>query len=126
MNEGSLVMELWQLWLLFVVPGIAGFIIVIGGLFIICVIVVGAISFCYYVLEERGDIKKWFACMKKIVPAVVIVCVVTFVSALIPSKKDAMLIVGGYYATNIEDIAKLPPNVIKATNKFIEEYLNAE
>jgi hypothetical protein len=41
---------------------------------------------------------------------------------LIPNTKQAMLIVGGYYVTNLEDINKLPDNTVRAINTFLEEY----
>lgn len=43
-----------------------------------------------------------------------------------PTTKQAMLIAGGYYVTNIEDIEKLPEHTVKAVNAFLQEYTEAK
>lgn len=47
-------------------------------------------------------------------------------SNLIPSEKQMMYMIGGYAATNVENIEKLPKNVVNAANKFLESYTDAE
>jgi len=43
-------------------------------------------------------------------------------SILTPTNKDIAVIVGGYWATNSEEVVKLPDNVVKTMNKFLKEY----
>lgn len=49
-----------------------------------------------------------------------------FVSILLalatPTANHLYTIVGGYYITNIEDMKDLPPNVVKAANKFLKDF----
>lgn len=40
----------------------------------------------------------------------------------LPSNKTVMYMVGGYVATNVEGISDLPPNLVGAANKFLEDY----
>ena len=119
-------MELWQLWLLFVVPKMAGFI----QFFSVMLVVIGTFVLIIMGVCKRNanlnekDKQEISSIFKFLIPFYILACIVGLASALVPSKKDAMLIVGGYYALNIEGISDLPPNVVKATNKFIEEYLD--
>lgn len=53
----------------------------------------------------------------------IVFCIICFISCLIPNKKDMALIVAGKWATNSAEMQKLPENVVKVTNKFLEEYL---
>jgi len=41
---------------------------------------------------------------------------------LTPSEKQMMYMIGGYAATNVENIEKLPKTVVNAANKFLEQY----
>ena len=52
--------------------------------------------------------------------AVILVC--GFIGVLIPGERAMYTIVGGYIATNIEDVEKLPANTVKALNKLLEDY----
>jgi hypothetical protein len=40
---------------------------------------------------------------------------------LFPSEKQLYVIAGGYVATNTKDVAKLPDNVVKAANAWLEK-----
>lgn len=42
-----------------------------------------------------------------------------------PKASQMNMIVGGYYVTNLENIDKLPPNILKAANKYLEK-INGE
>ncbi len=123
-------MELWQLWLLFTVPAIAIFVSVIS----VSIVFIGTIlllflgsKLCYDKASKQcDDVPETKALLKFLVPTYSVFCVIALLSALVPTKDDAMKIVGGYYITNIENIDNLPPNIVKAVNKFIEEYLEDE
>lgn len=116
-------MELWQLWLLFVVPQVAENISTAIIVMFVCSTIGFIAGFLWYM---EDCLEEYLLSIRKLMPVGVMLAVLLILSSLVPNKKDAMLIVGGYYALNIEGVADLPPNVVKATNKFIEEYLNAE
>lgn len=40
---------------------------------------------------------------------------------MIPTRNELVFITGAYFATNIEGIDKLPPNIIKAVNSALED-----
>lgn len=42
-------------------------------------------------------------------------------SAVTPTTPQLWTMVGGYTATNIEGVEKLPPNLVKAVNRFLEK-----
>lgn len=120
-------MELWQLYLLMTldrVSGIiagtlagAGFLNIFWLAFWINALSVGAN------LDSASDADKqvWTTIMKtRFLPMALAVLLVLHI--LIPSTRDAMLIVGGYYATNIEGVKELPENVVDAANAFLKEY----
>lgn len=122
-------MDIWLLYLLIVLfPGINT---LFKAVFIIsCVVlVVSVIIFLIWhcaeadtsgdhekVNEYMGKFAKWF------IPIYLVVCCV-FVAA--PSARQIAYLVGGYFVTNAEDIENLPPNMIKAANKFLEDFYNA-
>lgn len=52
-------------------------------------------------------------------------CLTIFCSigdVLMPTNKDAYIILGGYYVTNSEEVKALPDNVVGAVNGFLQEY----
>ena len=109
-------MDLLTLYLIFILPNIQGvfiFLSIVTGVAILASFVFGAI-------EENERAKAWGSSMiKVIIPFVV-------VASLIPSSKQMMYIIGGYAATNVENIEKLPKNVVNAANKFLESYTQEE
>ena len=44
----------------------------------------------------------------------------------IPSNQDLAIILGGHFVTNQEEIKKLPANVAKTLNDFLERYQEKE
>ena len=66
----------------------------------------------------------WHKMIKKIY--VVVPFIVMSLAMFIPSEKQMMYIIGGYAATNVENIEKLPKNVVNAANKFLESYTDTE
>ena len=69
---------------------------------------------------ESPNVSKTSKKYAKIFVSLLILSIVGNVMA--PSQKDAYVILGGYYATNNEEIKKLPENVVAASNAFLKEY----
>ena len=89
------------------------FVIAAGGL-IVAAFEDGAV----YGTPDHNWKKLWLTHMKKWGIAT---CVsISLISTLIPSEKQLYFIAGGYAATNIAGIDKLPGNVVKAANDWLE------
>lgn len=122
-------MSLWELWLLTVIPSVGNIIGFIGILLGGTSAVLGFLGVMEYfdnrdsILYQEDALKGLLMFRKSIIGGAVAVFVL-LVAALIPSKQDLYFIVGGSYVTNIEGIDKLPPNIIKATNVFLESLGN--
>ena len=67
--------------------------------------------------EVRTKSRKYF----RIFVSILTVAVLTNIA--VPSQRDAYVILGGYYATNNEEIKKLPENIVAASNAFLKEYV---
>ena len=108
-------MSIWILWLLItVIPNLVkvASVILIGG--------VASLAFFSVVrLIEKDEFFPTWIYTKLALP-VFLVC--TFIVVLVPDKEQIIYIAGGYLATNIEDIEKLPPNIVKSANKFLEDF----
>lgn len=116
-------MELWQLWLLFTLPKLASFFQFIGLIVFLCGSAGLIITTISIKLSGDSDAKN---VRSVILPIYIVFSIIGFFSMLVPSKNEAMTIVGGYYVLNIEKIETLPPNIAKAANKFLEDYLDSE
>lgn len=86
--------------------------------------IVAAVSVVLAMVEDgwidspaRGWRKLWANQMKKWGAAAIILC--ALIAALIPSEKQLYFIAGGYAATNIAGIDKLPENLVKAANDWL-------
>lgn len=112
-------MDLFTLYLITILDGLNGIFRV--GLFV-GLAAVPTIVLTDLVINER--VPNYFK--RYLRTYVVSMVVVGLLSAVTPTTNQAFMIMGGYYVTNIDDIEKLPPNVIKAANGFIENYLNEE
>lgn len=49
-------------------------------------------------------------------------CLSSSVAVLTPTPKELAMILGGYYISNSEEVKKLPSNVVKTMNDFLEKY----
>lgn len=107
-------MELWQLYALMVLPDVAATICILAAVAIIVIL--------FSSLLLAREIDEWRVFMKKIKGWIITLGCVFFLALFIPGPKTTMLIVGGYAATNIEGVEKLPPNMVKAANKFLEQF----
>lgn len=116
-------MEIWQLYLLTTLPifgkglGVMGFIVtLVGGGFMVASSAAWA--------KEEEHLQERFTKRGR---TMLLAGISLFLAAgAIPSERGMMTIVGGYFATNIENIEKLPPNLVNAANKFLEEYSKKE
>lgn len=67
----------------------------------------------------------WFKALhKKTLTAIIIL--MSVVAVAIPSQGQWYTLIGGYYVTNIDGISDLPPNIVDAANKFLENYTPPE
>jgi len=108
-------MDILTLYLITRLDAIQGSMVMLGMLFCIMALINGLIYGGPDVDDEE--------CSKKIKRYLSIVIAIILLFTFIPSTKDAFTIIGGHYATNIEGTEKLSPNMVKAANKFIEDYL---
>lgn len=72
--------------------------------------------------EEPESGKKLFIWSIK---AAVLAAVFAIISIPLPSDDQVYRLAGGYVATNIKDIAKLPDNLVKAANAWLEKASDA-
>jgi len=117
-------MELSTLYWILILPNIGVFFTVIGVLIIVAclfLIISAAISIdCTYGNEDK--INRLRKTRDKATKFMVLPVIILFIAVFIPSGKQMMYMIGGYAATNIEDVEKLPKNVVNAANKFLESY----
>lgn len=118
-------MNIWLLWLLIVViPGINGLLNTINiAIFVIACIVLlcAGLLIMFDSISNTDDLIKK---IKKFKYAAVIWFISCVFVGLLPDKEQITYLVGGYFVTNIEDINKLPPNLIKSANQFLENYIS--
>ena len=130
-------MELWQLYLITVMPGyfsIAAAITLVGGVGLSILWIIQNIIIRTEGVELRdnpdyGPLKRQIekaTIISKMVkwPAMILLCIGLILAAF-PKASQMNMIVGGYYVTNLENINKLPPNILKAANKYLEK-INGE
>lgn len=55
-----------------------------------------------------------------------IAAVMMFINSLTPNDNQVYKMAGAYFVTNIDGIAQLPPNLIKAANDFITDATKVE
>jgi hypothetical protein len=107
-------MELWQLYLLVQLPIIGGLLQVVGSVtsLLLTIVVV-----CLTVENEQE-----LPIYKPATRALVIMLTLTLVGWFTPTTKGMYTLVGGYVVANTQGVADLPPNMVKAANKFLEQY----
>ncbi len=118
-------MNIWLLWLLIVVlPNtsvLSGFLAVIIGVIGLFAILFGLAwaNDPSMVSEQEKAMRYWWTGTKT---WLIVMPLLMFLSVITPSKEEVVYIVGGYAATNIEDVEKLPANLVGAANKFLNDY----
>ncbi len=116
-------MSLGLLYFIFViVPGLSSFLT--GIFFIGTLILIGSGVLCGVTAENRDEeackvAGKWFK------NTFITLAFCMFISIFIPSEKQMLTLVGGYAVTNNEQIQKLPDNVLKAANAYLEGLVEA-
>ena len=121
-------MELSTLYWVFTIPSIGNFFGAIGGILVaacLVAIVLSALEMdCTYGQEEKkANLRKT---RDKFTKLLIIPVLLFFISVFIPTEKTMMYMIGGYAATNVEGVEKLPKNVINAANRFLEKYTEVE
>lgn len=117
--------EVFVLWLLFtVMPNIS---ILFGLPFTILVcgwVIVGTIS----IFGGYDDMQPIINKAKKLKTYIHMIVIGFILTIFIPSSDQMKILIGGYFAVNtveavgnVEGIERLPENVVKAMNKFLEE-----
>lgn len=81
--------------------------------------IITILIFDSYDLDRR---EPWCFWLKILIPAAILSMLI---GAAIPNERQMYVIIGGYAATNIEGINKLPANLVGAANAYLER-LNKE
>lgn len=121
-------MSILELYLLNVLFQLGGILSVAAGVFFLLLPFVLLIGLLHIDAEFYGDERKQRKAtlfkFTKVMASVAVICLLT--SIFIPSKEQAIWIAGGHIATNAEGIEKLPDNVVRAANAFLESVSNEE
>ena len=105
-------MDLLTLSLIVLLPNLTPALAIAG----IVILIVGLIA-----VAVALDTEQWvLAKITSLIACLGLSCLM--LAAVLPSSQQLYTIAGGYYATNIEGVKDLPPNVIKAANKFLEDF----
>lgn len=113
-------MSMFDLYVLFVLlPAINGFVIP-ATICLISSILIGVIVWIIGVVENEPPAIAFGKLLLKTVavPALVI----ALLSSLAPTGKQVPVIVGGYVATNIEGVEKLPESMVKAVDSYLQQF----
>jgi hypothetical protein len=85
--------------------------------------VVGAVRMLIAQNDDDEDGRKIALRIFKFAKKVGVYAIVfALISSALPSERQLKYILGGYVVTNIVGLNELPPNIIKAANKFLEDY----
>lgn len=117
-------MSVWELYWLTRLGPIHDFlklISVLSGL----TIVLPLVGYIMCVIEDAS--KEVTDLVKKFLIVFSVVLTLSSLGQLfVPSNKDLTIILGGYWVTNSEEVKKLPENVAKTINDFLEKYQDDE
>lgn len=122
-------MQLWQLYLLTRLDSFSDITMIFGLICTISLFLLILMHICSS-CSEQGDYnyKDNMAIKKGVTPylkaLIIIAPLLLLFHVLTPTKKDAFLIVGGYYLTNNQEVMQLPTNVALAANAFLKDYSN--
>jgi len=116
-------MSIFELWALFVafptLEAISTFILVMLG------ITAATIGIIFLISEgDSWDGTKMF--FEKFKSILIGLLLFGLVGNFVPNEKQIALIIGGAIATNTEGMEKLPENLVKASNSFLERVQQEE
>ena len=112
-------MSAFELWLLFTVVPNMNEVLCMIGMIGLCILAVAGMACGFESAWNDNLWERYISYAKRAVPALV-ACLL--VAALLPSSTQIALIVGGSYATQLESVESIPPNLVKALNKALEDY----
>lgn len=118
-------MDFLTLYFIVILPSLKSAIIALAAIVLIASIVMGV---AYFIQGDivYGDSDKKKALFKSgrsyLKKGAIIFAPILLLASFIPSEKQMMYLIGGYAATNVENIEKLPKNMVNAANKFLEDY----
>jgi uncharacterized BrkB/YihY/UPF0761 family membrane protein len=120
-------MSVFMLWLMIVfVPNIS----FVTGLFFSNLMVIsvvagafGAVKMLIAQQDDDEDGRKMALRILKFAKKVGVYAIVfALISSALPNERQLKYILGGYVFTNIAGLNELPPNILRAANKFLEDY----
>ena len=113
-------MDLFTIYLLTRLTALNDFLCMLGALsgvgFVVSMFLTAMFSDIDRSLVSRSV---WYAKL-----AAIVFFTVMSLKVFMPTAKEAFLIIGGAAVINNAEIQKLPDNVAKAANSFLEEYIN--
>lgn len=118
-------MDFLTLYFIVILPSLKSAFIALAAIALIGFITAGIVCLAQGDLVYNDDDKKkaFFksgrSYLKK---GAIIFAPILLLASFIPSEKQMMYLIGGYAATNVENIEKLPKNMVNAANKFLEDY----
>lgn len=115
-------MGIWELYLLTVISNLSYSLAIILTFSLLVVFFATIFLFMPILLGDEEDSERAKFTLKGMKPIYILCVVFCLFGALLPSEKQIYLIIGGAYATNIDGIEKLPANVVKAANAFLDQY----
>lgn len=112
-------MSLTQLYVLFILlPGLGKALCAIGAISLsiygIAFLATGMIGLCESKWEPIKSLLKY-----KALPIIAVIFVM--IGSMLPSQKDMIILTGAYGVTNNKEMIKLPDNVLKALNYYLEQ-----
>jgi len=110
-------MELWQLYLIEVIPSVVSAAQAIIGISFALLTIMALFSVAVFesYAPEENSLVRLLIRQKKLIATSAIAFVLLFA---VPSHGGMYRIIGGYVATNIEGIQELPQNLINAANDW--------
>ena len=121
-------MDLSTLYWVLILPNIGNFLVgagVISVIFCGAWVLVHAVSIDTTYNDEPKK-EKLRESRNKVMKFIAAPALLFLIATFIPTSKQMMYLIGGYAATNVENIEKLPKNVVNAANKFLESYTDTE
>lgn len=122
-------MDFWMLYWIVMLPTIGGF---LGGMAWAAVVASTIASiFAFCAANERTTEEKdkpyWLRLrtmflMRVAIPAFFVGTLAVF----IPNDRQLAYIIGGYFVTNIEGVAELPDNTVRAMNEYLKRYYDSQ